>query len=56
MTTEKRKLQFRKNQKSSRQVKRDAGFILWQIWIKPSWRQRIREFIDNLKKDESNES
>ncbi len=50
MASEKRKQQFRENQQSSRQAKRDAGLILWQIWVKPEWRQKIKDYIDKLRK------
>lgn len=47
--SDKRKAQFREGSKNTRQRKKDAGFIRWEIWIKESWKKDILGFIEKLK-------
>ena len=49
MTPDNRKEQLRKSAQKSRDKKRLAGFIPWEIWIKPEWKKEILEVIERLK-------
>lgn len=54
MTTDKRKAQLRKGIKNSRQRKKAAGFIRWEIWAKENWKEDILKFLEKLKKTDTN--
>lgn len=33
------------------QRKRDAGFVHAQFWIKPEWRERIKNHLEKLERE-----
>jgi hypothetical protein len=33
--------------------KRKAGYVLWQIWVRPEWKQAIKKLIEKLEKGET---
>jgi hypothetical protein len=32
------------------QRKREKGLVPFQVWVKPAWKNKIKEFIDTLDK------